>query len=150
MPNRYEREIEEILRNLETTEPRASRGQRPSERRPRKPPVRQQRHAAPSLNLRATEWFLLIALITISIAGGYAYATDGASIITGIVALVGLVCLIFLALSNFVSFPSRSTQSTRYGNVTPLRRNPFSSLATRWNLYRLKKRYRRKSNNERT
>ena len=145
MPNRYEREIEEILRNLETTEPGTSRGQRFGERRPRKPPVRQRRRATPSLNFRATEWFLLIALITISVAGGYAYATDGASTITGIIALVGLICLIFLALSNFVSFSSRSTQSTRYGNVTPLRRNPMTGLATRWNLYRLKRRYRRKN-----
>ena len=36
MPNRYEREIEEILRNLESTDPKASLGQKFGERLRRK------------------------------------------------------------------------------------------------------------------
>ncbi|MHB8597183.1 MAG: hypothetical protein ACYDER_10270 [Ktedonobacteraceae bacterium] len=144
MPNRYEREIEEILRNLETTEPRASRGQKFGGTR-RKPPIRPRRQPVPSLNLRVTDWFLLIALVTISIAGGFAYANAGANTITGIVALVGLVCLILLALSSFVSYSRGSTQSPRYGNVTPLRRTPFHGIATRWHLFRLKMRYKRRN-----
>ena len=145
MPNRYEREIEEILRNLETTEPKANRGQKFGERTRHKPPVRQRKQPVPSLNLRVTDWFLLIALVTISIAAGFAYANGGANTITGIVALVGLVCLILLALSSFVSYSRSSTQSTRYGNVTPLRRNPLSGIATRWQLFRLKRRYKRRN-----
>lgn len=145
MPNRYEREIEEILRNLETTEPKASRGQKFGERTRRKPPTRPRRQPVPSLNLRGTDWFLLIAIVTISIAGGFAYANAGANTITGIVALVGLVCLILLALSSFISYSRGSTQSSRYGNVTPLRRTPFHSLVTRWQLFRLKMRYKRRN-----
>ena len=145
MPNRYEREIEEILRNLETTEPKASRGQKLGERMRQRPPVRKRRQPGPSLHLRATDWFLLIAIVTISIAGGFAYANAGANTITGIVALVGRVCLILLALSSFVSYSRRSPQSSRYGNVTPLRRNPLTGIATRWHLFRLKMRYRRRN-----
>ena len=145
MPNRYEREIEEILRNLETTEPRTSRGQKFGERVRRKPPARPHRRAMPAFNLRATDWFLLIAIVTICIAGGFAYANTGANTVTGIVALVGLVCLILLVFSSFTSFSRSSTQSTRYGKVTPLRRNPFSGIATRWHLFRLKMRYRRRN-----
>lgn len=145
MPNRYEREIEEILRNLETTEPKAGRGQKFGERTRRQPPVRPRRQPVPSLNLRVTDWFLLVALVTISIAAGFAYANGGANIITGIVALVGLVCLILIALSSFVSYSRSSTPSTRYGNVTPLRRNPFSGIATRWHLFRLRMRYKRRN-----
>ncbi|HLJ35331.1 MAG TPA: hypothetical protein VKU38_16880 [Ktedonobacteraceae bacterium] len=145
MPNRYEREIEEILRNLETTEPRAGRGQKFGERTRHKPPTRQRRQPMPSLNLRVTDWFLLIAVVTISIAAGFAYANAGANTITGIVALVGLVCLILLALSSFISYSRSSTQSTRYGNVTPLRRSPFHGIATRWHLFRLKLRYKRRN-----
>lgn len=145
MPNRYEREIEEILRNLETTDPKANRGQKFGERMRHKPPVRQRRQAAPSINLRVTDWFLLIALVTISIAAGFAYANAGANFITGIVALVGLVCLILLALSSFVSYSRSPTQATRYSNVTPLRRNPLTGIATRWQLFRLKMRYKRRN-----
>lgn len=145
MPNRYEREIEEILRNLETTEPKTGRGHKFGERVRRKPPTRPRRQAMPALNLRATDWFLLIAIVTTCIAGGVAYANTGANTLTGIVALVGLVCLILLALSSFISYSRRSTQSTRYGNVTPLRRNPFSGIATRWHLFLLKMRYRRRN-----
>lgn len=145
MPNRYEREIEEILRNLETTDPKASRGQKFGERIRHKPPVRQRKQPVPSLNLRVTDWFLLIALVTISIAAGFAYANAGANTMTGIVALVGLVCLILLALSSFISYSRNTKQSTRYGNVTPLRRNPFSGIATRWQLFRLKRRYKKRN-----
>ena len=112
--------LKKLLRNLETTEPKTSRGQKFGERVRRKPPTRPRRQTMPALNLRATDWFLLIAVVTMCIAGGFAYANTGANTLTGIVALVGLVCLILLALSSFISYSRRSPQTTRAGNVTRL------------------------------
>src|SRR5947209_14951459 len=76
MPNRYEREIEEILRNLETTEPKPGLGQRFGERLRRKPDyrVKPPRRSFPSLHLRTSEWFIILAVIAALVAGGYAYA----------------------------------------------------------------------------
>ena len=151
MPNRYEREIEEILRNLETTEPKPGLGQRFGERLRRKPDyrVKPPRRSFPSLHLKASEWFMIIAVIAALIAGGYAYAV-GPNIVTGIFVIVGAVCLVLTVLSGFSSrsrssrFSRFSSPSSRYSNVTPLRRNPLRSIATRWNLFLLKLRYRRK------
>ncbi len=148
MPNKYEREIEEILRNLEQTEPKGGRGQRSggrsrlrAERRMNVP----QRHF-PSLNFSfgATEWSLIACIIAALIAGGFAYVQREGNIFTGVLAIISALCLLFVALSPFVLRRHYSTQSTRYGNVTPLRRNPLSGLATRWHLFLLKLRYRRR------
>ncbi len=146
MPNKYEREIEEILRNLETTEPKASLGQKFGERLRRKPEyrVRPRRRSFAMPHFKAAEWLILMAVIAALIGGGYAYTNRDATIVTGIIAIVGIVCLILLVLSPFVFRTRQSTQSTRYGNVTPLRRNPLSSISTRWNLFVLRMRYRRK------
>src|SRR5437879_13821173 len=59
MPNKYEREIEEILRNLERTEPKGGSGQRVNRRAPRKPGV-SRGFSLPRLSF--PEWCLLIAL----------------------------------------------------------------------------------------
>jgi hypothetical protein len=151
MPNKYEREIEEILRNLETTEPKP--GLRLGERLRRKPDyrVKPRRRGFPSLNFRMSEWLIIIAVIAALISGGYAYAVNEPNVVTGVFAIVGAVCLVLALLSPFIfrsnrsPYARRSAQSPNYGNVTPLRRNPLSNLATRWNLFLLKIRYRRKN-----
>ncbi len=148
MPNRYEREIEEILRNLESTEPKASFGQKFGERLRRKQEsrVKPRRRSFSAPHFKATDWLIIIAVITALIAGGYAYTNNGeATIVTGILAIVSAICLLLLILSPFLFRSRQSTQSTRYGNVTPIRRNPLSSIATRWNLFLLRMRYRRKN-----
>jgi hypothetical protein len=149
MPNRYEREIEEILRNMETTEPRAGRGQKFGERLRRKPEYRARpRRRGFSLRLGAPEWLILVAVVAALISGGVAYTMGEPSLLTGIFSVIGIVCLILLVFSPYV-FRSRqsrySTRATPIGNVTPLRRNPLSMLATRWNLFLLKMRYRRQN-----
>jgi hypothetical protein len=147
MPNRYEREIEEILRNLEQTEPKTGRGPKFGDRQRRKQSLRRSSSRRPmsSLHLSTTEWLLVAAVITALVAGGYAYIQE-TNIVTGILASISLLCLILVALSHFVFNRSRP-QSTRYGNVTitPLRRNIFSSIKTQWNLFMLKIRYRRRN-----
>lgn len=147
MPNKYEREIEEILRNLEHGEPRPGLGQKFSERLRRKSgsrtPARQRRSI--SLNFSTVEWLLIVAVVTALLAGGYAYAVQRQDMFSASIAIISTVCLFLVALSHFI-FRPRQAQSARYGNVTitPLRRNPFNNLKTRWNLFWLKIRYRRR------
>jgi Flp pilus assembly protein TadB len=149
MPNRYEREIEEILRNLETTEPRPGRGQKFGERLRRKPEyrARPRRRGFTSLKLGTSEWLTLVAVVAALVAGGVAY-TFGPTSITGIFSVVGIACLLLLVLSPFISRsrnPRYTSRTTPIGKVTPLRRNPLSILVTRWNLFILKMRYRRQN-----
>ena len=147
MPNRYEREIEEILRNLEQSDQsKPGLGQKFSERLRRRPSpvVRTRQRSSFSLRFTTVEWLLIIAVGAALLAGGYAYANDTPDIFTGIVAAVGMACLILVALSHFL-FGSRRQPSARYGRRTPTRRGPFSTLKTQWNLLLLKLRYRRKN-----
>jgi hypothetical protein len=142
MPNKYEREIEEILRNLERSEPKAGFGRRGSGRPRRKPGARR---SMPAIRLSLSEWCLIIAGVAALSAGGWAYAQheDGGNIITGIIALIGAVCVALVAISPFINRRRYSPSAGHYNNVTPIRSNPFSRLGTRWHLMLLKLRYRR-------
>ncbi len=148
MPNKYEREIEEILRNLEQTEPKAGIGQKFNERIRRKPAprVRPRPSSNFSLALTVSDRLLMTAIGIALVAGGFAFFVDGPSVVTGVLAIVGLVCVILVACSQLV-FRSRRPSAVRYGNVTitPLRRGPFHTLLTRWNLFMLKMRYHRRN-----
>ncbi|GAC1458584.1 MAG: hypothetical protein PVS3B3_36370 [Ktedonobacteraceae bacterium] len=148
MPNKYEREIEEILRNLEQTEPKAGVGQKFNERLRRKPAPRMRARPSStfSLTLTVSDWLLVTAIGIALVAGGVAFLIGNPTTITGLLAVVGLVCVILVAFSQFVFRPRRPS-SIRYGNatITPLRRGPFHMLRTRWNLFMLKIRYRKRS-----
>jgi hypothetical protein len=145
MPNRYEREIEEILRNLEQTGPRPGLGRKLSGRIRRKSDysAHTRGRGLPLLNLSASVWFLAIAVAAALFAGGFAYAQGEANPVTGIVAVVGALCLLLVVLSPFFS-ASHHTQATGYSNMTPLRTNPLQGLVARWNLLLLRLRYRRR------
>ena len=148
MPNKYEREIEEILRNMEATETKSGPGQRFSGRMHRKsdPRKKPQRRSLPSFKFKSTEWLIIIAVVVALISGGYAYANNGLpTIVTGILAVIGTICLLLVVLSPFLQRSRQSSKSFNYGNVTPIRRNPLNSIVTRWNLFMLKLRYRRKN-----
>ena len=144
MSNKYQREIEEILRNLESAGPKASRGQKFGESFRRRPGSRPQSRGWNYflLRLKPTDWFIVVAVVAALIAGGVAYVR-GPGFITGIIAILSFLCLLAAILSPFVSRPSTRSY-TRDGNITRLRFNPFRGLATRWNLFLLKRRYRRK------
>jgi len=145
MPNKYEREIEEILRNLERTEPKAGLGQKLGGRLRRKsgPRINVRKRSFTSLNFSISEWCLVIAWCAALFAGGWAF-THGPDTVTGAVALAGAICLAIMLILPFMSRSRYPAQSSRYGNATRLRRNPLSGLATRWNLFLLKLRYRRR------
>lgn len=148
MPNKYEREIEEILRNLDQSAPKPRLGRRFRRKSVVRERVRGQKRNLPSFNFGLSEWFLVIAWVAALIAGGWAFAQHDANgngdLITGGIALVSAVCLLMVVILAFMPQTRYSGQPRGYGNVTPMRRNPLSSISTRWNLFLLKRRYRRK------
>jgi hypothetical protein len=145
MPNKYERVIEEILRNMERTEPKPGLGQKLGGRIRRKSDSRTKvlKRTLPSLHFGVSEWCLAIAVCAALFAGGWAYA-HGADIFTGGIAVIGAVCLAVVIILPFMSRSRYPKQSAGHGNVTPIRSNPLSSISTRWNLFLLKIRYRRR------
>jgi len=147
MPNRYEREIEEILRNLEQTGPKPGSGPNGGERFRRRTASHspKQSFRLSSLNFSTAEWLLLVTVIAALVAGGYEFIIGGSDILSGLLATIGVVCLSLVTCSHFL-FQPRRAHSVRYGNVTitHLHRNPLGMLRTQWNLMMLKMRYRRK------
>ena len=146
MPNKYQREIEEILRNLERNESKTGFGQRVGGRMRRRAHVRR---GMPALRLNFSEWCLVIAIVAALFAGGWAYAHSRGDLITGIIALVGAVCVALVALSSFLARPRFSSSAARYPNVTPIHNNPLRRIAASWHLLMLKLRYRNRSDRER-
>lgn len=141
MPNKYEREIEEILRNLERTEPHAGFGRKADGRMRQKASVRR---SVPTIRLNFSEWCLAIACAAALFAGGWAYAHGDGDLLTGVVALIGATCIAIVAISPFVERPRRARSTQRYssGNVTRIRSNPLSRVGTRLRLLAMKARYR--------
>ena len=146
MPNKYEREIEEILRNMERTEPKPGMGQKLGGRIRRKSDSRTKvrKRSLPSLHFGVSEWCLTIAVCASLFAGGWAFAHGSADIFTGVIAVIGAVCLAIVLILPFMPRSRYQAQSGASGKVTPIRRNPLNSISTRWNLFMLKLRYRRK------
>jgi hypothetical protein len=145
MPNKYEREIEEILRNLDQSAPKPRLSQRLRRKTNERP--RGQKRSLPAFNFGLSEWCLVIAWVAALIAGGWAFAQHDISgngdLFTGCIALISLACLVIVVIVAFLP-QSRLSSHTRAGNVTAIRRNPLSSLSTRWNLFLLKRRYKRR------
>lgn len=139
MPKKYEREIEEILRNLERSESRTGFGQRAGGRMRHRTDARRSM-SIPHLNF--SEWCLAIAMIAALGAGGWAYAHDSGDLVTGIIALVGAICVALVAFSSFFVRPHSSSSARRYPNVTSIHNNPLRRLGTSWHLLMLKFRYR--------
>jgi hypothetical protein len=96
MPDKYEREIDDILRrSLDARPP-----QRASVRRRRTP------------QLTFSERCLVIAIVAALIGGGWAYAMGGGNLITGFLGLIGAVCVVLVALSSFLT--KQRPSSTRW------------------------------------
>ncbi|HLZ21915.1 MAG TPA: hypothetical protein VKQ30_07325 [Ktedonobacterales bacterium] len=148
MPNRYEREIEEILRNLDHTEPRQGISDRiRAFNRPRQPKPR-----GIKTPLSRVDIFILLGILLILIGAGIAFTAGDQSLLSGLVAVAGFVLLVLgLAQSWFPRlFGSRSAPVWR-GNVVdmrPPRRNPFAMIATRFRIIRLRLRYQKRRDRE--
>jgi hypothetical protein len=87
MPDKYEREIDDILRRSLDGHPlrRASA----------------HRRRAPQLTF--SERCLAIAIVAALVGGGWAYAMGGGNLITGFLGLIGAVCVALVALSSFLT-----------------------------------------------
>ena len=99
MPDKYEREIAEIFRNLERTQPQAGFGQKFGGRLHHKASARR---SIPPLRLNFSQWCLAMACVAALGAGGWAYAHGSGDLLTGIIGLIGAVCIVFVAISPFV------------------------------------------------
>lgn len=149
MPNRYQREIEEILRNMERSEPRQGLSERiRAFNRPRVPKRRTIRTP-----LTRTEVLELIGITLMLVGAGIAFTTNHPSLLSGLVGLAGFVVL---ALGLVQAWTGRIVSARRTpvwrGNVVdmrPPRRNPFSAIATRFRILRLRLRYQRRRDLER-
>src|SRR5439155_27233562 len=96
-----------------------------------------------SLQFGVSEWCLVIEVCASLFVGGWAY-THGPDVFTGVIAVIGATCLGIVLILPFMTRSRYPRQSGGSGNVTSIRRNPLNSIATRWNLFMLKLRYRRK------
>lgn len=96
MPERYEREIEDILRNVERTRPKPSLGERlhlrrrgqsrqPERLRPRS------RWLARHLRFSTSEWCVLSSTVLGLVAAGIAYTSGGGTVLTGILAVLAML-----------------------------------------------------------
>src|SRR5258708_34236329 len=103
MPNKYEREIEEILRNLERTEPKPGLGQRFGGRIRRK--SYSPKRSLPSFHLDVSEGGFVISWGAALFAGGWGFAHDNADLFTGVIALIRTTCLALMIILSFVSNP---------------------------------------------
>lgn len=143
MPNRYEREIEEILNRMEESEPRRGFGDRirPMQR----PPSRAR--SMPSLRVPFADVLMLLSVILVLVAAGLAYFEGSATIVTGIIGAIALVLFVVALVVGWRDRfrPQKKAQwrGPSYVEVTPIRRNPVSALMTRIRVIRLRMQYRR-------
>jgi hypothetical protein len=155
MPNKYEREIEEILRNMERTEPGSGLGNRiRAFNRPRER-ARREVH----LPLAASELLLLIGIALGMLAAGLTFYMAGLTpdgqlhlplglTLNGLLAVAGFACVVaglFIGWRDRFRGLSRSRPTTWRGDkiveMRPARRGPLNAVGTRLRILRLKMRY---------
>ena len=152
MPHKYEREIEEILRNMERTEPKRGFGDR----------VRAFQRQAPSrtrgpvlaVGMGLPEALIIIGIVLALVGAGLAFYQSGASLLSGLISLAGFVSIVvgvvigWWARFRGVNLPLRRPRETSDNVVRMGRRGLFAEIATQFRILRLKWRYsRRRQNN---
>lgn len=142
MPHKYEREIEEILKNMQRNEPQPSAGERRSRGFPR-PAGGSGFH----LGLSASELLFLLG-IAFALAGACAVWFVGNQGGTPISAVLGMTGFVLFIAGLIVAFQAsrRPPPPVWRGNVVEMkthRRGPLDEIATQIRLLRLRLRYRR-------
>ena len=147
MPNKYEREIEEILRNMD----RADQGLSLSERiRAINRPARRTRLAGPRVRVRMkpATTFLVLGIVLALVGAGLSYYfnhpetsllgyTIGA---IGALAFLSFLCGLFIGWSErFGHGPSHIWRGQR--SSAPRRLHPMGAVMTQFRILRLKWRY---------
>ncbi len=139
MPHKYEREIEEILKNMQRSEPESG--------------VRERSRGFPRpagglrLGLSASELLFLLG-IAFALAGVCAMWFDGNHGGTPVSGILGVVGFILFIAGLIVAFQAarRPPPPAWRGNVVEMkthRRGPLDEIATQLRLLRLRLRYRR-------
>lgn len=147
MPNKYEREIEEILRNMDLDDHGQSLGDRirafnrPTTRT--RPPGPRRR-----LRLNSSEAFLLLGVVLALVGAGMNYYFGFVSVglyatIAGVVAVVGLACVLMGLIIGWLDRFGHHAAPTWRGAESRPRAGfaPFRAIATRFRIVRLKWRY---------
>lgn len=149
MPNRYEREIEEILSRMEESEPRKGLGDRI---RPFRRPARPRPPRGPqALQIALLELLLMLAIVLILIAAGFAFYDGAPNPVSGLIGLAGLTLFVVALVVGWRDRFRPSSKPQWRGNavVEPYRqpsrtrRGPFSALAAQIRIRRLRREYRR-------
>lgn len=145
MPNRYQREIEEILRNMDDTETKHGLSDRL--RRFNQPrPIRERR--PPTLTLTRTEALILLGILLALVAAALTFYWDrGATTVTGVIATVAFAVIALAVIAEWV-VRLRGPRGPKVwrGNVVEMRprsHNPLHIIATRYRIIRLRLRYRK-------
>lgn len=157
MPHKYEREIEEILRNIESSEPKRGLSdrirsfQRPAPPRPSSADPRM-RFPAPSPGATSLETLMLIGIALALLAAAVAFYLNGPTLLTGILAAAGFLLFALTIGRGWMEqfqgpraprvWRGESTEPTPIG---ARRRGIFGEVATQLRILRLKWRYRRSS-----
>lgn len=147
MSNKYEREIEEILRNMDRTDHGQSLGERI---RAFNRPSPRLRLVRPHMRLRlsASETLLVAGVVLALLGAGLSFyfgvpTTGLRANITGAIGAVALVCFVAgLAIGWRERFGSHGAPMWRGERVdTPRRFRPFAPITTQFRIIRLKWRY---------
>ncbi len=144
MPNRYEREIEEILNRMEESEPHKGLGDRIRPFRPRRRPARPR--GLPTPHIALMELLFLLAIVFILIASGLAFYEGAATVISGAIGAVGLLLFVVALVTGWRDRFRHPSQSQWRGTSLEsghTQRGPFSGLATQIRIWRLRQQYRR-------
>ncbi len=143
MPNRYEREIEEILRNIDRTEPKQGFSDRfrAFNNRPRTSRLPRSR-----FSLDRTDFLLALGIVLALVAAGLTFTGgDVPTIISGGIAVAAFVVILWALGAQWMSRFRGPKMSPQWrGTVVDMtpRRGPFGGIATRIRIIRLKLRYR--------
>ena len=147
MPDKYMREIEEILRNMERTEPKRGLGdrvrafQRQAPARPRGPSV--------SLGMGLPEAMVITGIVLALVSAGIAFYQSDTSLLTGLISAVGFASIVvgvvigWWARFRGVNLSLRRPRESTDNVVRMGRRGLFAEIATQYRILRLKWRYSR-------
>jgi hypothetical protein len=149
MPNKYEREIEEILRNMDRTEPSPSIGDRI---RAFNRPGPRARPASPRfvLRMRAQDALLVIGIILALIGAGISFyfstSQTGTGLLAYVAGILGVLALASLLAGLIVGWRARfrPTPVTSWRGERPTSIHhfrPVALVATQVRIMRLKWRY---------
>jgi len=151
MPNKYEREIEEILRNIDRNTPKPSFGERFNSRVRRFNTRSRRSRSLPLARLSTSERLIVLGVLIAVVSGGFAYAWE-VDLYTGIASGIAFALILVGILLPWLDRQRVPLASGRYyaparNNVTAFPRasrfsfNPFAPIVTRWKIMRLKFRY---------